>query len=114
MIFTLGESGGPCNGDSGGPLVCRKDKESNWELFGITSWGLGCMHAPNAFARISSHYHWIWEMIAKYDDDAELRKLTRVYSGSIKNLGVNKIERETKIGLDKFRGDLERILGGLN
>ena len=35
-----------------------------------------------------------------------------MYSGSIKNLGVNKIERETKIGLDKFRGDLERICAG--
>ncbi|XP_055336795.1 chymotrypsinogen 2-like isoform X2 [Paramacrobiotus metropolitanus] len=33
-----------CSGDSGGPLVCRLPKSSpiQWELIGLTSYGIGC------------------------------------------------------------------------
>lgn len=114
IFFTLGVTGSPCQGDSGGPLVCKKDSESTWELFGIVSWGLGCMHAPNAFVRVSTHYHWIWSIIEQFDSDANLDRVSRVYSGNIKNLSHNKLDKEPKIKLNEMRKSLEAVIHKIN
>ena len=114
IFFTIGVTGSPCQGDSGGPLVCRKDSESAWELYGIVSWGLGCMHAPNAFVRVSTHYHWIWSIVEEFDSDANLERVSRVYSGNIKNLSHNKLDKEPKIQLNEMRKSLEAVIRGIN
>lgn len=94
-MFTVGVSGTTCQGDSGGPLVCRKSSEHPWELFGITSWGFGCMkNTPNAFTRINSHFAWIWQVVAAFDDDARIASVDTLYSGRLKNLTSNVLSEE--------------------
>ena len=41
-------------GDSGGPLQCREDEDSDWELVGLTSWGMsGCStRYPSVYAKV--------------------------------------------------------------
>jgi len=57
------EAGGvdACQGDSGGPLVCYQQDDTNWVLYGITSWGDGCAKArkPGVYTRVSKYISWI-------------------------------------------------------
>uniref|UniRef100_A0A194AK31 Peptidase S1 domain-containing protein n=1 Tax=Pinctada fucata TaxID=50426 RepID=A0A194AK31_PINFU len=62
MVCAGYESGGKdsCQGDSGGPLVC-KNSEAQWDVVGITSWGVGCAWEkyPGVYAKVSTFYSWI-------------------------------------------------------
>jgi len=81
--FTIGATGNTCQGDSGGPLVCRTSKYSNWQLYGITSWGFGCMRGtPNAFTSVHAHADWIWAVVQLFDHLA---------TGSARNAEYSKV-----------------------
>lgn len=68
-------------GDSGGPLMIplRSSKENRWAIAGIVSYGPGCGRAgkPGVYARVSSYFHWISNIIHTGDDDT-LRFLNRL------------------------------------
>jgi len=53
-----------CNHDSGGPLITRGPDEENYELIGVTSWGVKCALAdyPGVYARVTKQLDWISEI----------------------------------------------------
>ncbi|CAH1407810.1 unnamed protein product [Nezara viridula] len=62
---SLSLDGGPdsCQGDSGGPLLCPVN--SQFTLFGITSWGHGCgrSNSPGVYTNILHYINWINDRI---------------------------------------------------
>jgi len=65
-VMTCAGAGGidACQGDSGGPLVAQKsndDPNSDWYMYGITSWGYQCAVPgyPGVYARTSAFCSWI-------------------------------------------------------
>ncbi|CAF3204398.1 unnamed protein product, partial [Rotaria sp. Silwood2] len=61
--FCAGVSGGgkdTCQGDSGGPLMMFTTS-SQWELVGVTSYGIGCARAAYAgvYTRVAYYQDWI-------------------------------------------------------
>ncbi|XP_061175620.1 elastase-1-like [Saccostrea echinata] len=57
-ICVGGGSESACNGDSGGPLVCQKNGQ--WVLAGVTSWGSSnCQNMPNVYTRVSKYLSWM-------------------------------------------------------
>ncbi len=58
--YYYGEKGG-CFGDSGGPLAVQR-VDGMWELVGVVSWGSPTCDRYGAFARVSSHSDWIYDM----------------------------------------------------
>jgi hypothetical protein len=52
-----------CQGDSGGPLMVFT-KSKQWELIGITSYGIGCATGkPGVYTRITAFLTWIQQFI---------------------------------------------------
>lgn len=53
-----------CEGDSGGPLVIQREEQ--WDLIGIISWGIGCAlpNQPGVYTRISEFATWINQIVA--------------------------------------------------
>ena len=44
-------------GASGGPLICgSKEKE---KLYGVSSWGIGCLRGLDIYARVTFYRNWI-------------------------------------------------------
>lgn len=53
-----------CEGDSGGPLTIQNE-EGQWDLIGITSWGIGCGEGnrPGVYTRVSEFITWIKRIV---------------------------------------------------
>ena len=48
-----------CQGDGGGPLACLNEATKQWELVGITSWGIGCgENIPAVYANVAWASDW--------------------------------------------------------
>ncbi len=56
-----------CKGDSGGPLACRAERDGQFYVHGIVSWGDGCGAAnkPGVYTMVRHYLDWIEEMIEK-------------------------------------------------
>ncbi|KAL7648189.1 UNVERIFIED_CONTAM: hypothetical protein RMT77_000092 [Armadillidium vulgare] len=54
-----------CYGDGGGPLVCKDKASSQYQLIGITSWGIGCgqKDIPGVYANVPEYSNWIKNII---------------------------------------------------
>ncbi|MCL4134056.1 UNVERIFIED_CONTAM: hypothetical protein GTU68_046427 [Idotea baltica] len=52
-----------CKGDGGGPLSCR-DRDGQYVLTGIVSWGIGCGQpgVPGIYVNVEYYVGWIREM----------------------------------------------------
>lgn len=50
-----------CYGDGGGPLVCKNKETSQYDLIGITSWGIGCgtKDVPGVYVNVQLFVDWI-------------------------------------------------------
>ncbi len=62
---------GVCSGDSGGPSFIRVDNSTDWQLYGINSYGSAqCVGKFGyiAVTRVASHANWLEEMIAKLEE----------------------------------------------
>ena len=67
---------GACYGDSGGPLVVNRN--SQYELLGIVSYGSGCdVNKPTIYTKVSYYYPWIAEATTKLSQDFRADKTTR-------------------------------------
>ena len=59
-----------CYGDAGGPAIIN-DEEDEDEVYGIISWGYGCVdhNYPAVLTKVSDHYDWIRTMICNESSD---------------------------------------------
>jgi secreted trypsin-like serine protease len=61
----------PCQGDSGGPLQVRAySPMCDFDVVGITSFGLGCAEpdTPAVYTRVSKYVPWIESVVCSYKD----------------------------------------------
>jgi len=60
-----------CYGDAGGPAIAQGANSDEDEVYGILSWGYGCVSSnyPAVMARISDHYDWIRKTICSTSSD---------------------------------------------
>ena len=66
FVCAGGEEGkDSCVGDGGGPLACQNPTTGQYELAGMTSWGIDCgkKDIPGVYAKVSVVSEWITNIL---------------------------------------------------
>ncbi|KAL7528453.1 hypothetical protein ACHAXR_004482, partial [Thalassiosira sp. AJA248-18] len=60
-----------CYGDAGGPAILQGNNNDEDEVYGILSWGYGCVNRdyPAVMAKVPDHYEWLRRTICKASSD---------------------------------------------
>ncbi|KAK8385685.1 hypothetical protein O3P69_016457 [Scylla paramamosain] len=63
FVCAGGEAGqDACTGDGGGPLMCRNPTTGQYEIYGITAWGIGCgiEGNPGVYVNVPYFIDWVY------------------------------------------------------
>ncbi|KAL3827549.1 hypothetical protein ACHAXA_002046 [Cyclostephanos tholiformis] len=68
---THGSSRRICYGDAGGPVILEGEGYEDDSVYGIISWGYGCVNRdyPTVATRLSDHYDWIRDTLCQKSTD---------------------------------------------
>ena len=71
-----------CQGDSGGPFICE-NSDGQWELTGITSWGMGCANEkyPGVYTSVIEYTPWINNVLEGKLDPTDVDHLADMGDG---------------------------------
>jgi len=71
MICAKSDERYMCYGDAGGPTIIEGSNGDEDEVYGLLSWGYGCVNHnyPAVITKISDHYNWIRQMICNKSSD---------------------------------------------
>lgn len=112
-----------CYGDSGGPLVTQKD--SNWHITGIVSWGNGCAEPdfPGIYTKVMNYHDWILQHVdsvpsppvglnhrdssrqARFQNEAGLFMIYPEENVSIKNVQIVNMSGEKVVEITTGRAE---------